>query len=391
MNSSKKGPLENLRVLDLSRMLPGPYCTMLLADLGAEVIMIEHESGSGLGKRRVDFYIFRNKKSIILDLKNNRGREIFYKLAATADVIVEGFRPGVVEKLGIDYPTVRKINRRIIYCSISGFGQNGPYRDRVGHDINYVALAGLLSVTGKKNQGPCIPGTQIGDIGGAILGAFSILAGILARERIGEGQYIDISMTDSALALNPVSFFEYFLKGEVFEQGGYRLLGSVPCYNIYKTKDDRFITIGALEPKFWAKLCHRLNREDLITRQYEEGNEIFDEVQKIFLSKTQAEWNELLGSEEVCYAPVLNLQETTEDPQIRYRQMVIDNPGEGHRRIRELGIVPKFSLTPGQITRPSPEPGQDTEEILREIGLRSSEILKLKSEGVVRGITSETS
>jgi len=134
-----------------------------------------------------------------------------------------------------------------------------------------------------------------------------------------------------------------------------------------------------------------LNREDLITRQYEEGNEIFDEVQKIFLSKTQAEWNELLGSEEVCYAPVLNLQETTEDPQIRYRQMVIDNPGKGHRRIRELGIVPKFSLTPGQITRPSPEPGQDTEEILREIGLRSSEILKLKSEGVVRGITSETS
>lgn len=365
-------------------MLPGPFCSMLLADLGAEVIMIEQESGSGLGKRRVDFYIFRNKKSIILDLKNGRGREIFYKLVDTADVIIEGFRPGVVKRLGIDYPTIRKINSRIIYCSISGFGQNGPYQDRVGHDINYVALAGLLSVTGKKGQGPGIPGTQIGDIGGGILGAFSILAGILARERIGEGQYIDISMMDSALVLNPVSFFEYFLKGKVFEQGGYRLLGSVPCYNIYSTKDDRYLTIGALEPKFWARLCHKLGREDLIARQYEEGPGILDEIQQIFLSKSQAEWNNILESEEVCYAPVLDLQETTEDPHVQYRKMVIDNPEKGHRKMKQLGIVPKFSLTPGQIRYPSPEPGQDTEEILMQIGIQSPEILELKSEGVIQ-------
>jgi len=381
---NKKAPLEGLKVLDLSRFLPGPYCTMLLADLGADVIMIEQPSGSGLGERRVEFYVFRNKRSIYLDLKDDRGREIFYRLASSSDVIVEGFRPGITEKLGIDYPSVRKLNKRIIYCSISGFGQSGPYRDRVGHDINYVALAGLLSVTGRKGQGPAIPGTQLGDIGGGSLAAFSILAAVLAREKMGEGQYIDISMLDSAIALNPVSYFEYFLRGEVFGQGGYRLLGSSPCYNLYETKDGKHITIGALEPKFWKNLCRILNREDLIERQTETTDEVFNEVQQIFRSRTQAEWTELLGSEEVCYAPVLNLREAIENPQTCHRDMVIDNPASSKTRPKEIGIVPKFSLTPGQIKRPSPVPGQDTDQVLTEIGVPSSEILKLRSEAIIK-------
>jgi len=381
---NKKGPLEGLKVLDLSRFLPGPYCTMLLADFGADVIMIEQQSGSGLGERRIEFYVFRNKRSINLDLKNDRGREIFYRLASTSDVVVEGFRPGVTEKLGIDYPKIKKVNKRIIYCSISGFGQSGPYRNRIGHDINYIALAGLLSVTGRKGQGPAIPGTQLGDIGGGILGAFSILVAVLAREKTGEGQYIDISMLDSAIALNPVSYFEYFSRGEVIGQGGYRLLGSSPCYNIYETKDGKYITIGALEPKFWINLCKILNREDLIEKQNEAGDEVFNDVQQIFRLKTQAEWNELLGSEDVCYAPVLNLQEAIENPQIRHRDMIIDNPASAKTRVKEIGIVPKFSLTPGQIRRPSPVPGQDTEEILAEIGVPPSEIVKLRSEGVIK-------
>lgn len=384
MYKNKKGPLEGLKVLDLSRFLPGPYCTMLLADFGADVIMIEQQSGSGLGERRIEFYVFRNKRSINLDLKNDRGREIFYRLASTSDVVVEGFRPGVTEKLGIDYPKIKKVNKRIIYCSISGFGQSGPYRNRIGHDINYIALAGLLSVTGRKGQGPAIPGTQLGDIGGGILGAFSILVAVLAREKTGEGQYIDISMLDSAIALNPVSYFEYFSRGEVIGQGGYRLLGSSPCYNIYETKDGKYITIGALEPKFWINLCKILNREDLIEKQNEAGDEVFNDVQQIFRLKTQAEWNELLGSEDVCYAPVLNLQEAIENPQIRHRDMIIDNPASAKTRVKEIGIVPKFSLTPGQIRRPSPVPGQDTEEILAEIGVPPSEIVKLRSEGVIK-------
>lgn len=384
MFGNKKAPLEGLKVLDLSRFLPGPYCTMLLADLGADVIMIEQPSGSGLGERRVEFYIFRNKRSINLDLKNDRGREIFYRLAGTSDVIVEGFRPGITEKLGIDYPTVKKLNKRIIYCSISGFGQTGPYRDRVGHDINYIALAGLLSVTGRKGQGPSIPGTQLGDVGGGSMAAFSILAAILAREKMGEGQFIDISMLDSAIALNPVSYFEYFLRGEVFEQGGYRLLGSSPCYNLYETKDGKYITIGALEPNFWINLCRILNREDLIKRQTETSDQVFNEVQQIFRSKTQAEWTKLLDSEDVCYAPVLNLREAIEDPQIRHRDMVIDKPPSTKTRVKEIGIVPKFSSTPGQIKRPSPVPGQDTDQILTEIGVSLSEILKLRSEAIIK-------
>jgi crotonobetainyl-CoA:carnitine CoA-transferase CaiB-like acyl-CoA transferase len=378
-----KGPLEGLKVLDLSRFLPGPYCTMLLADLGADVIMIEQKSGSSLGGRRIEFYIFRNKRSIHLDLKNDRGRQLFYRLANTSDVIVEGFRPGVAEKLGIDYLSIKKVNKRMIYCSISGFGQSGPYRNRVGHDINYIALAGLLSVTGRKGQSPGIPGTQLGDIGGGILGAFSILAALLAREKTGEGQYIDISMLDSTVALNPVSYFEYFLRGKVFCQGGYRLLGSSPCYNIYETKDGKYITIGALEPKFWANLCKILGREDLIEKQNDGSDEVFNDLQQIFRSKTQAQWNELLGLKEVCYAPVLNLQEATEDPQICHRNMVIDHPASLKTKLKEIGIVPKFSLTPGKIRHPSPVPGQDTEEILAEIGIQPSEILQLKSEGVI--------
>jgi crotonobetainyl-CoA:carnitine CoA-transferase CaiB-like acyl-CoA transferase len=356
---------------------------MLLADLGADVIMIEQKSGSSLGERRIEFYIFRNKRSIHLNLKNDRGRQLFYRLANISDVIVEGFRPGVVEKLRIDYSSIKKVNKRIIYCSISGFGQSGPYRNRVGHDINYIALAGLLSVTGRKGQSPGIPGTQLGDIGGGILGAFSILAALLAREKTGEGQYIDISMLDSAVALNPVSYFEYFLKGKIFGQGGYRLLGSSPCYNIYKTKDGKYITIGALEPKFWANLCKILGREDLIEKQNDESDEVFNDVQQIFRSKTQAQWNDLLGSEEVCYAPVLNLQEAIEDPQIRHRNMVIDHPNSSKPNLKEIGIVPKFSLTPGKIRHLPPVPGQHTEEILAEIGIQPSEILQLKSEGVI--------
>jgi crotonobetainyl-CoA:carnitine CoA-transferase CaiB-like acyl-CoA transferase len=201
---------------------------------------------------------------------------------------------------------------------------------------------------------------------------------------MGEGQYIDISMLDSAIALNPVSYFEYFLRGEVFGQGGYRLLGSSPCYNVYETKDGKYITIGALEPKFWINLCRILNRQDLIEKQNEVSDEILNDVQQIFRSKTQEEWNELLGSEDVCYAPVLNLQEAIEDPQIRHRDMVTDNSASTKRRVKQIGIVPKFSLTPGQIRRPSPVPGQDTDEILAEMGVPSSEIVKLRLEGVIK-------
>jgi len=260
--------------------------------------------------------------------------------------------------------------RYINYCSIFGFGQNDLYRDRGSHDINCVAIAGLLSVTGRKGEGPGILETQLGDIAAGIMGAYSILVAVLARQKTGEGQYINVSMMDSAIGPNSVSFFEYFLRGKVFGQGGYRLLGTFPCYNIYEMKDGRYITIGTLEPKFWSRLCHVLNRYDPIDKQYDASDAVFSEVQDIFLSKTRKEWNGLLESEEVCYAPVLNLQEATEVPQVRARNMFINTPIPEKTGIKHIGIVLRFSSTIGRIILPSPDVGQNTVEILREIDIQ---------------------
>jgi len=386
MKIPENGPLEGVKVLDLTRMLPGPFCTMLLADLGAEVTIIEQVGGPNIGPRRTNFHVDRNKKSLILNLKDARAKDIFYRLVSNADVVVEGFRPGVTARLKIDFPTLKEINNGLVYCSISGYGQDGPYQSRVGHDINYIALSGLLSLTGKKDQDPVVPGTQIADVaGGGLMAAHSILAALFFKEKTGQGQYIDVSMMDSALSFNPVTLFEYFSTGKAPQRGAYRLLGSVPCYNIYRTKDDRYITIGALEPKFWANLCRKLAREDLIAKQYDSTPESLAEVKQIFVSKTSTEWEKLLESEDVCYAPVLNLEETVRNRQVLHREMVVERKGPDNRTLKQVGIVPKFSLTPGKIRIPPPRPGQHTHEILRGLGIDQEEISKLEKGEVVKG------
>jgi len=382
------GPLQGLKVIDLTRMLPGPFGTMLLADLGAEVIVVEQPSGPALGPRRTNFYVDRNKRYIILNLKDERAREIFYQLAVGADVVVEGFRPGVTERLGIDYAKLKTLNDGLIYCAISGYGQEGPYRGRVGHDINYVATAGLLNLTGTRDEGPVILGTQIADIaGGGLMAAFSILAALYHREKTGQGQFIDLSMTDGALALNPIAFTEYFNSGRPPKREGYRHLGGTPCYNIYRTKDDQYISIGALEPKFWANLCRLLSREDLIAKQNDTGGEAVGELRRIFASRTRPEWDQLLGPEEVCYAPVLDLEETCQNAQVVHREMVREVAWPDGGTSRQVGIVPRFSQTPGTLRRLPSAPGQHTHEILSELGMDRDKIAELESEGVVKGRT----
>ena len=250
------GSLDGVKVLDLTRMVPGPFCTMILADFGADVIMIEQPGGPALGQRRKNFHIDRNKKSIILNLKDRQAKDILYRLASDADILVEGFRPGTVEKLGIDYKHLEKINPGLIYCSISGYGQTGPYSSRVGHDINYMALSGILSLTGKRNETPIIPGTQVADVaGGSLMATIAILVALHHREKTGQGQYIDISMVDGALSLGPISFWEYFSTGKAPEREGHRYLGAVPCYNVYETKDGKYVSIGAVETTFWVTFC----------------------------------------------------------------------------------------------------------------------------------------
>ncbi|BBO74501.1 CoA transferase [Desulfosarcina widdelii] len=382
------GPLDGLKVVDLTRMLPGPFGTMLLADLGADVIVVEQPSGPALGPRRKNFYVDRNKRSMALNLKDERARKILYRLVADADVFVEGFRPGVTERLEIDYPTLKRTNPGLIYCSISGYGQDGPDRLRVGHDLNYAATAGLLHLNGRKDTGPVIFATQVSDIaGGGMLSAFSIMAALYHRQQTGNGQHIDVSMTDGALALNPLAFLEYSNAGKAPVRQGYRNLGATPCYNIYRTKDDEYITIGALEPKFWATLCRLLDREDLIDRKEDTSGETVETLQSIFATRTRAEWDRLLDDKEVCYAPVLDMEEVCSNRQYVYRKMIHEEIDVDGTRSVQAGVVPRFSMTPGTLRRLPSRPGQHSREILSEQGLDQSTIDNLEKEGVVKSNT----
>ena len=338
-----------------------------------------------MGPRRKNFFVDRNKRSLALNLKDDLAKDILYRLVADADVFIEGFRPGVTERLGINYAKLRELNPGLIYCSVSGFGQDGPYRLRPGHDINYMAAAGLLHLNGRKDTGPVMCGTQLADIaGGGMTAAFAILSALYYREKSGKGQYIDVSITDAVLALNPVAFVEYDSSGKPPERQGFRNIGATPCYNIYRTRDDQYISIGALEPKFWVNLCRVLGREDLMVRQNETGEEAIGELQRIFETKTRDEWDHLLDSEEVCYASVLNLAEAFRNHQVVHRSMIIETDQPDGGKFTQPDVIPRLSLTPGTLRRPPCRPGQHTREILQEIGMDQAAIADLEHNGVVK-------
>jgi len=293
--------LSGIRVLDLTRLLPGPYCSMMLADLGAEVIKVE-EVGRGdyirqsppIRKKESALFLSlnRNKKSMSLNLKMPRAREIFYDLVRTADVVLEGFRPGVMEKLKLGYTDLKSINPKIIYCSISGYGQNGPYAQRAGHDLNYLSIAGVMSITGTRDGRPIIPGVQIADIGGGgLLAAFCILAAVVSRAKTGRGQSIDVSMMDGAFSWLSMHAGKYFADAILPGPSSELLSGRYACYNIYRTKDGKYMSLGALEPQFWSAFCNAVNRPDLIAEQFVEGEKaeaLIAEVTSIFLLRSQA-------------------------------------------------------------------------------------------------------
>lgn len=390
------GALSGLRILDLTRLLPGPYCTMMLADLGSEVIKIE-EPGRGdymrdfppkLKKESVFFLsVNRNKKSITLNLKTDRGREIFSELVKGADVVVEGFRPGVMDKLGIGYKNLKRVNPGIIVCSISGYGQDGPFTQRAGHDWNYLSIAGISGFTGTKEGKPIIPGVQVADIGGgALLAAFCILAAIIARDKTGKGQYIDIAMMDGVLAWVCLYAGKYFVNGKNPAPAGERLNGQFACYNVYKTKDGRYMSLGALEPQFWSAFCKAVERDDLSKEQYSPGKraeEVVAEVEIIFAEHTREEWIELLKDVDCCCEPVNNFDETFSHPQVLHRNMVaeMEHPVEG--KIRVLNFPGKLSETPAEMKLPPPSLGQHTEEIFEELGMTKEKIAELAKEGIV--------
>jgi crotonobetainyl-CoA:carnitine CoA-transferase CaiB-like acyl-CoA transferase len=372
-------PLRNLKCLDLSRQLPGPFCSMMLADLGVDVLVVASpKDPMGLGLPIVQ----RNKRHMTLNMKDPRGRELFEKLLADADIVLEGFRPGVTTRLGIDYDAVAKINPRVVYCSISGYGQDGPYRDKVGHDLNYLGYSGILGVTGPAGGAPQVMPVQVADIGGgALMGVVGILAALAAREHTGRGQFVDISMMDGSVIWNAFHQLMLLATGKDPERGRTQLTGHNPCYAVYETKDGKHVTVGALEPHFWANLCNHLGVPELIADQFAEGarrEEMFAILREKFLQKTRDEWVTELEPIDICFGPVNTVSESLADPQIVARGLVHKVNG-----LTLVGSPIKLSDTPAAAPSAPPKFGEHTDETLRGLGIEQSAIDALRADGVI--------
>ncbi len=375
--------LDDVRILDLSRQLPGPYCAMMLGDLGADVLTIAAPNDPmGIGIPM----LARNKRHMTLNLKHEEGRAVFAKLAAGADVVLEGFRPGVTTKLGIDYPRLAAQNPRLIYCSISGYGQTGPYRDKVGHDINYLGYAGVLGVTGTAGGPPAIPGVQIADIGGGTLMAvIGILAALLARGHTGRGQFVDIAMLDGSLTWNVFHILMHLI-GQGTSRGDTRLTGRYACYAVYETRDGKYVSVGALEEHFWRNLCTHFERPDLIPLQFADGEDrlrVLRFFREAFQRKTRDEWVRELEPVDICFGPVNEVGEALDDPQLRARGMIVEEQHPQFGPVRALGSPIKLSDTPPATRRPGAGFGQHTDEVLRELGYDDAAIAALHAGGAV--------
>jgi len=368
---------------------------MILGDLGADVTRIDPGGGRAATaafpppageESRAYNPEGRNKKSIMLNFRTEEAREIFYKLAEQADVIIEGFRPGVTKRLGVDYDTIKEKNPRIVYCSLTGYGQEGPYRDMVGHDINYISIAGALGVIGEKGGRPVFPINLLADYaGGGMHAAIGILAALMARERTGKGQYVDIAMIDGVISLIHMPAAQYFRTGKAPQRGEDMLSGGAPQYSVYQTKDGKYLSVGALEPQFYQSVCRALGREDLIPHQWseEKREEVFSIFREAFLTKTRDEWFELLRQTETCTAPVYSLDEVFSDPQVIQRDMALelDHPKLG--KVKQVGISVKLSETPGAFRSFAPAPGEHTEEIMCELGYSKEQIDGFRKAGAI--------
>lgn len=395
-------PLDGIKILELARVAPGEFCTMLLADMGADVLKIETPPSDGKpdildDKRRAAFaYVNRNKRSLALNLKAPEGQAIFQKLAAGADVIMEGFRPGVTKRLGADYETLSKLNPRIIYCSLSGFGQNGPYRDYPAHDINYLSLAGVLGLIGEPDRKPAIPLNLVADYGGASLhGALGIMLALFARERTGKGQHVDVAYLDSTLSLlgaTPNLRF-LFSDGLAPRRGAGFLGGSYPYYAVYETKDRKLLSIGCTESWLWENFCKAIGRPEFV--KYSRLSDQFvraanaeevkarEEIEALIRTRNRDEWYDFLVKHDVCVGKVYDVEEVFEDPQIQARQMVVEIEHPEAGKVKEVGVAIKLSETPGAARRAAPYRGEHTDQVLGDLGMKPADIKALRDKRVV--------
>ena len=400
--------LSGVRILDLTRLLPGGFASQLLADLGADVVKVEDtgmgdyirwappyygdEEHQALGTRSALYLsLNRNKRSIRLDLKSDAGREALLRLAESYDVVLEGFRPGVMERLGVGYDVLAERNPRLVYCAITGYGQSGPNTGRAGHDMNYLALTGLLGLTGEPGGRPIQSAGQIADLGGGgLMAAFGVLAALRERDDSGKGQAVDVSMFDGALSWLAMVAGQYLCDGLVPRRGEGQLTGAFVCYLPYEAADG-WITMGALEPQFWARFCTAVGREDLIGKQFERtGSDAWREVAEVFRSRTRAQWKEFNDEHDAMIEPVLDVDEALDSELVAAREMVVrwEQPELGE--VRQVGPPVKFSRTPADVHRPAPAFGEHTHEVLADAGFAEEEIAGLIESGAAAGPSAES-
>jgi len=394
------GALSEIKVLDLSRLLPGGFCSLLMADLGAEVLKVEdtgmgdyvrwatpkYEGADDSAASALFLALNRGKRSIRLNLKEERGREVLLRLVRDHDVLLESFRPGVLDRLGVGYERLREENPGLVYCAITGYGQDGPYRDRSGHDMNYLGLVGMLGLSGEPSGPPVQSAGQIADIGGgSLMAAFGILAALRERDRSGAGQLVDVSMADGALSWLALVAGRFLADGQLPRRGGLELAGGLVCYRPYACRDG-WVTLGALEPKFWQAWCRGVGRLDLIEKQFDQpGSDAHAEVERVFLERTRDQWQSFASEHDCCLEPVLDLDEALDSELVRAREMVVELEQPGAGAVRQLGVPVKLSRTPAGPQGPGPALGQHTRTVLESLGYAAEEIAALEEAGAVAG------
>ena len=398
--------LSGIKVLDMTGLGPSSIAAMMLGDMGAEVIKIDLPPGGGsrgvgegipfmpteeeeVERANVWTATNRNKKNVAINLRTEAGQRVFQKMAQTSDVIIESFRPGVMDRMNAGYQAISKINPRIIYCSVSGYGQTGPYRNFPGHDANYSGMGGVLGLTGESQEGkPVIALNIVADIAVAVFEAvIGILLAVCARERTGRGQHVDISMTDGVVSLlTGVPGAEEYLYNQVLPRRGETMTsGNRPYYAVYLTKDNKYLTVCPIEPRFWGNLCRAIGREDLIPQQFDPNKEgeLRSQLSRIFLTKSRDEWFELLTKADVPVGKVLDMDELFSDPQILHRQMIIELNHPKVGKVKQIGIGIKLSDTPGAVRTLAHRLGQDTSEVLSGLGYSQSEMKDLRQQGAI--------